>query len=87
MSRVHIEALVNAVGDVVMNRLLALRVDLDILRVNGCGESEGRLGEERSRLGNHLHLRVREELGQTFVNDFRDTGLDGMGEEKEQWRR
>lgn len=68
--RVHVEALVNAIGDVVMKNFSSFFVYLHILRVDICHKSESFVSEISSGLWNHFNFRIRKVFRQAFINYF-----------------
>lgn len=74
--RVHIEALVDAVSDVVVNDFLAIRVDFDVLRVNVGSKRESLFSEISSGLRDDSDFAVWEKFLQTFIYYFRDARLE-----------
>lgn len=73
--RVHIEALIDAVSDVVVNDFLAIRVDFDVLRVNVGRKRESLFSEISSGLRDDFDFAVWEMFLQAFIDDFRDARL------------
>lgn len=76
--RVHVEALIDAVGDVIMENFFAVLVGFHVLRVDVGHQRERVVGEVRSRLRDHFDLLgSRKVFLQVFVNYFRNARLGG----------
>lgn len=70
---IHVEALINSVGNVIMNGFYASLVDFNVLRVHIGQEGESLFREERSRFRNYFHFIF---VGKIFLQAL----IDGLGD-------
>lgn len=76
MCRVHVKALINPIGDVVMKNFFSVFIDFHVLRMNVGDQRESLFSEISAWLWNHSYTLIRKVFLQAFVDDFGNASLE-----------